>query len=740
MAQSNKSNFVVYLSTYPPRECGIATFTDDLTTALDKRFNPATKSRIVAINENPTSIYNYGPKTLHQITASNLEQYVALAEKINDDPNIKVVNIQHEFGIFGGEWGDYLMPFLQVVKKPVVTTFHSVLAQPSDFLKRLVRFIGEKSQAVVVMNQLSKNVLESQYSVSPHKIILIPHGIPETTFESSEKAKATLKLSERTVISTFGLFSRDKGIEYAIRALPTVIKQHPNVIYLVLGATHPVVRRHEGEKYRNFLMREVDRLGLKNHVKFYNKYLTIDEIIQFLKATDVYVSPTLNPRQSVSGTLSYAMGCGRPVVATASEYARHLVTPETGFTVKFRNANAIARALLLILEDDKKMRAMSQAAYETTRKMIWPNVARDYFGLYQKFAEIDSEERKLPEAKLDHIIRLTDTFGILHHARYSKPERSFGYSLDDNARALIVAAKSYKVNPKPEIANLLSTYLKFIKFVSRPGGTFANVVSASKERDNTRDEDVQGRALWALGYVASADFLPENIRREANSLFKRSLKAVGSIQSPRAIAFAMTGLYHSLTHTPNTAYLKLFNKLAETQLALFKNSSSPDWQWFEDSLTYSNSKLPESLFYAYALTKRPEFLRTAQASLKFLTSVTFEPDYYSPIGQNGWYFRYRKRAYYDQQPEDAASMVETKTIAYKITGDRTHLDDAFKAFQWFLGRNHLGQVVYNEVTGGCSDGVGKTAINLNQGAESTLSYLLARLALEEQNLDQIAIA
>ncbi len=738
---SKQHNAIVYLSTYPPRECGIGTFTQDLTNALDRKFNPATKSRVVAVNESPTSIYNYGNKASEQIIATSLDHYVTLAERINKEESIKLVNIQHEFGIFGGEWGDYLIPFLQVVKKPVVTTFHTVLTDPPDFAKNLVQFIGEKSKAIVVMNELSRKTLEGEYGIPKSKIHLIPHGIPETTFESSDKYKAELGLEGKTVLATFGMLNRDKGIEYAIRALPKAIEQFPNLVYLVLGATHPVVRRNDGEWYRNFLYDEVERLNLKDHVRFYDKYLSLEEIITYLKATDIYLSPTLNPRQSVSGTLSYALGCGRPAVSTETAYAKHLIVDgETGLLVKFRSSQGIARALISLLSDGKQMQSMNQAAYESTRKMIWPNVASEYFHLYQKFADLETEEDKVPAIKLDHLVRLTDNFGVLHHAKYSKPEKRYGYSLDDNARALIVAAKSYILNPNPGVILLMTTYLRFIKFAQRPTGSFSNIINSKGQKDGSTDEDVQGRALWALGYVVSESNLPKEIRKAADPLFQKALKNLSLIESPRATAFAMTGLYHYLKRSPKKKLRTVFEKLAKRELDLYRNHASPEWQWPEDNLTYSNSKLPEALFYAYDLTKRKEYLHAAQATLKFLTNVTFGPHYYMPIGQNGWYFRYNTRAYYDQQPEDAASMVETKIAAYKITKDKRYLEDAFKAFQWFLGKNHLGQMVYNEVTGGCYDGVGREAINLNQGAESTISYLLARLAVEDQGAAKMATA
>jgi len=734
--KSPSNNTVLYLSTFPPRECGIATFTQDLTEAMDKWFNPAVKSSIVALNETPFNFYRYGKKVVNDIPANNLEHYVALAQHINERDDVKLVNIQHEFGLFGGEWGDYLIPFLQVVKKPVVTTFHSVLPNPTDHLMNVVRFICEKSAAVIVMNSLSKETLSQTYGIPKSKIFLTSHGIPDTTLEPSEKYKELLGLKGKLVLSTFGLLSRDKGIEYALRALPRVIRRFPHVIYLVLGATHPVVRRQEGEAYRNFLVREVEQLKLRGHVKFYNKYLSLDEVITYLKATDLYISPTVTKVQSVSGTLAYALGCGRPVVATSTEYSKYLVRKDFGVLVKCRNSHAIANAILELLRDEKRLKSMCKQAYEATRYMTWSNVAGQYFRLYAKIANIKSEEKKLPEVKLDHLRRLTDSFGIIHHARYSKPEKRFGYSMDDNARALIAVIKYYcnSAEKEKEVLSLMETYLKFIKFVQRAGGSFANIVSSRRKRDGTKDEDVQGRGVWALGYAASCNGIPHAMRKEAERMFFKALDAIRHISSPRATAFAMTGLYYYLKQFPRPKVAKIFRKLADRQVELYKNTASPDWQWFEDHLTYSNSKLPESLFYAYDITKRKKYLDIAVTSLKFLSRITFEPRYYSPIGQNGWYFRYGKRAYFDQHPEDVAAMVETKLVAYKITGDSVHLNDAIKAFRWFLGRNYLEQMMYNENTGGCHDGLGKEGINLNQGAESTISYLLARLAFEDEKI------
>ncbi|MBI2033825.1 MAG: glycosyltransferase [Candidatus Liptonbacteria bacterium] len=731
MKEELPSNKILYLGTFPPRECGIATFTNDLTTAMDLKFNPQTKSEITAINDDSATIYNYNQKVSNQIAASDIENYVSLAEKINARDEIRVVNIQHEFGIFGGAWGDYLIPFLQVIKKPVVTTFHSVLPEPDDYLKNVVKIITSKSAAVVVMNEFSRDLLVNTYGAQGSKIHLIPHGIPGTAFEPSEKYKSGLGFEGKIVISTFGLLSPGKGIQYAIRALPKILARFPNTVYLVLGETHPNVRRDCGEEYRNYLHELVEDLNLNDHVKFYNKYLTLEEIVSYLKATDVYVSPSVTESQSVSGTLSYAMGCGRPAVSTKTNYAKFLINKNTGILVGFKNSDSIARAVIEILDDPKMMTAMAGEAYETTRKMIWPNVATAYFGIYKKLANLGAEEKKLPPIKLDHLKRLTDDLGIFHFAKYSKPEKRFGYSLDDNARALLVAVMHYRKNPEPEILELIKTYLKFIRFVQRPTGNFANIVSSKRRRDGTNDDDVQGRAIWALGYTSAENILPQEIRRQAQQIFLKSVKRAKEMKSPRAIAFAISGLYAYLKHFPRKNLMTLFKKLSEEQVRLYREVAVPEWLWFEHHFSYSNSKMPESLFYAYDLTKNKKYLEVAEKSLEFLSQITFESNHYTPIGQNGWYFRNKKRSFFDQQPEDTASMVQTKAVAYQVTGREKHLEDAFRAFQWFLGKNHLGQMVYDEVTGGCYDGVGKSALNLNQGAESTISYLLARLALEE---------
>ncbi len=729
-----KSNRILFLSSYPPRKCGIATFVQDLSNAFNKKFNPVVKAEICALNN---CIYNYNNNVTYQINAAELENYVLLAKKINLRNDIKLINIQHEFGLFGGEYGDYLIPFLQTLEKPAVVTFHSVVSRPNSYLKKVVRAIAGRCDAIVVMNKFSQETLERDYKVPQHKINYIPHGIPQVAYESSKEYKKSLGYEEKIVFSTFGLISKNKGIEYVIRALPKIIHKFPNIIYLIIGETHPNIQKKQGEKYRNFLCREVNRLGLKNNVRFLNKYMALEEIVRFLQATDIYISPCIDKKQSVSGTLSYALGCGRAVVSTETEYAKHIINGKNGILVQSKNSGEIAKGVIQLISSEKLSKDMSAEAYKGTRPMIWPNVAQSYLKLYKKFAKLETEENKLPEIKFDHIIKMTDNFGIIQHARYNKPDISFGYSLDDVSRALIACAMYYRNNPSPQLKKIMDIYVKFIKFAERKNGSFANIISSRKKRDNSFEEDAQGRTIWALGYALAQDYLPRDIKKEAYKLFQSSIPLLNKIKAPRSIAFAIAGLYFYLKTIPDNKLKKTLRMLSCRLIKLYKINAGSGWSWFEGYLTYSNSKLPEALFYAYDLLKDKSFLRIAKSSLHFLESVTLDNKFYMPIGQRGWYFKNKQRSYFDQQPEDASSMVQTEILAYKITKNKEHLKEALKIFHWFLGKNHLGLMVYDETTGGCNDGLGKYELNLNQGAESTISYAIARLSFEEEKIKKI---
>ncbi|MBU3942684.1 glycosyltransferase, partial [Patescibacteria group bacterium] len=578
--------------------------------------------------------------------------------------------------------------------------------------------------------------LENDYEIPHSKINYIPHGIPQVIYESSKEYKKDLGYEGKIVLSTFGFISKNKGIEYVIRALPEIIRKFPDVIYLIIGETHPNIQNEQGEKYRKFLYREINRLGLKNNVKFFNKYMILEELISFLQATDIYICSCVDKKQSVSGTLSYALGCGRAVISTKTEYAKHIINKENGILVPSKNSEEITKGVLRLISDEKTSKAMAIQSYKDTRPMIWPNVAQSYLKLYKKFAKLEIEENKLPEIKFDHIVKMTDDFGIIQHANYNNPNKRFGYSLDDVSRALIACAMYYKNNPSEQLKKLMEIYIKFIKFAKRKNKSFANIISYKRKKDNILEEDVQGRTIWALGFILAQDYLPKKIRDESLELFQSSGPLLSKIKAPRSIAFVMLGLYFYLKTFPkDNKSKKIFQDFSNQLVRFYKNNTCLDWRWFEESLTYSNSKLSEALFCAYDLLKDRTCLRIAKSSLSFLESITLGPDYYMPIGQKGWYFKNKQRSYFDQQPEDAASMVQTEMMAYKITKNKKHLKDALKIFHWFLGKNYLGLMVYDEATGGCNDGLGKYELNLNQGAESTVSYLMARLSFEDKKIN-----
>lgn len=682
---------IVYVSTFPPRKCGIATFTKDLTHAMDAMLAPGVTSRISAMNPGGgVASFRYPRKVIFQINQANPEEYVATAQRINQLDGVQLVSIQHEFGIFGGERGSHIIPFMQALKKPVVITFHTVLPDPDEELYSTVRLLAENASAVIVMTNLSKKILSHEYAVLQKKIKVAPHGIHSQPYTLSQQAKTTLGYSDRLVLSTFGLISRLKGLEYVIEALPQVVREFPDFVYIIFGATHPVVLAQEGESYRNFLVKKIYGLGLYDHVKMYNRYFPLSELLHFLKATDIYISPSLEPNQAVSGTLSYALGVGRPVISTAFAQAREVLTDEVGILVDFRSPDSYADAILRLLRDDERRLQLGRNAYFRTRNMIWPNVALQYARVFSEYAPSlaqISDQKRLPRTKLAHLIHLTNNFGIVQFAKLTKRDISFGYTLDDNASALAVAVLYYgklgspaespsTAKEKRQLQRLINTYLSFIDFVAQPDGHFSNFVKANRTLDDILNrqvnlEEANARALYALALTSTTTSLSRSIRQKAFNLLQ-----------------------------------------------------------VESYLAYSNGVMPEALLLGYHTTGDERYLTVGKTALDFLIKESFVDGIFIPTGQSSWRHRGGRRYHFDQQPEETKSIVHALRAGYMVTGDEEYHRLMRQAFNWFLGDNSLNQVVYDRITGGCYDGVGRTAINLNQGAESTISYLLARLALD----------
>ena len=735
-AGQNKS-WIVCLATFPPRQCGIATFTEDLTNAIDQMFGPSVKSKIVAMNLTELSYLPYPDKVIFQISQPCEEDYVNVANKLNQLKEVKLVSIQHEFGIFGGEYGSHLLLFLKKLQKPVVITFHSIVPAPDEKMRNMVQSIMKYSKGIIVMTQSSKEVLKNDYELDPDRIQVIPHGIHHVPYRTSEHAKFAFGVSGKLILSTFGFLSPGKGVEYVIEALPKVVEKFPNVRFLIAGVTHPVVLEQEGETYRNFLTKKVRELGLSNYVSFYNTYFDINKLLQFLEATDVYVSTSLNPNQAVSGTLSYALGSGRSVISTSFTQAKQDITKEVGILIDFKNPQAFTDAIMKLISDNELCLQMGKNAYFRTRHMTWENVAHSYMKYFSQFApELTLGQRKLPPIKLEHLVKLTDDFGIIQFAKLIEPDLSSGYTLDDNARALIAAALHYKKFKTKSALKLVSIYLNFLYQVVKPDGSFDNYINSNRVIDRQRNiqensEDPSARALYALALVSITKEIPKRFRKQAHSLFEKSFQKNITFSSPRAIAFYIKALHCLLSKWKEPKTLSVLRSCCEQLIILYEKSHSSDWEWFEHYLTYSNAILPEALILGYKITGEKRYFEVAEKTLNFLIKHTFKDNMYIPIGQSGWFPKEGIRQYFDQQPEDTTATVEALNIMFQITNKKHYKELAHIAFNWFLGDNILGQVVYDRTTGGCYDGIGEKFINLNQGAESTISYLFARLSFEE---------
>lgn len=663
--------------------------------------------KVAAFNLTPLDTYKYPKVVEWEINQNSKEEYIRLAKVINKSQKIKGVILQHEYGIFGGVEGDKILHFMQECKKPILTTLHTVLPHPKDKMKEVTSEIIKLSRIIIVLTHQSKKILEEVYPEAIGKVSVIPHGIHPTAFETQEKYKEKLELEDRIVVSTFGLLSRGKGIEYIIKSLPLVIKKYPSLLYLVLGETHPVIRRNEGEKYRIKLIRLVNKLGLQKHVRFYDQYLALPDLFTFLKATDIYIASSTNPHQAVSGTLSYALGAGCAVVSTQFAQAKEIVTEDIGRLVAIKKAGAFTDAVLDLLSDKKRLLAMRANAYEKTRYMLWSNVAEKYISLLKKTF--------VPSLKLDHLVRMTDTFGLFQFAKINTPDKKYGYTLDDNARALIVCSWLQKNG---------DVYFSFLKNSMQADGSFLNYYDDKHnptEQNKQEDlEDTQGRALWALAEVMRE-------KEEAKNIFLRAFDKSKSFTHLRAQAFAVKACALALPYLPKHRKIltELITRYANTLVESFRANTGNSWVWFEDSLRYSNGLLPESLLIAGEVLHNKEYTEKGLQSLDFLIKKTFLSSYYQPIGNAQWYKKNEVQSTHDQQPEDPAAMILALQQAYRNTQDKKYIFLAKQCFSWFMGNNSSGVVMYDRRTGGCYDGLQPNRVNSNQGAESLISYLMS---------------
>lgn len=747
--------WVVFVSSFPPRQCGIATFTADLVEHFDKQFEPQEETKAIALNTQSDANQGdsdlvYSEKVIAQISENSIEEYLSVAQTINEMDHVKLVSIQHEYGLFGNNDGENVIPFIQAIQKPVIVTLHTVLPEPSENQKRIMCSIVQEADRIVVMTHSSAQLLTSIYGADPEKVKIIPHGIHARPYTFSTKAKKEFGLEGKKVLSTFGLLNRGKGIEYALEALPQIVKEHPDVVYAIIGATHPVVFRREGPVYINSLREMVRNLGIENHVVFFDKYVETSELLRMLQASDIYLSLSQNPAQAVSGTLTYALGMGRPVISTPFEQAKEVLTPDVGLLAEFGNSSSIAHAVLTLLNDSERLTSMSRCAYFKTRSMTWDNVALSYMREFKKLSpELALKEKSIPSINLDHLKRMTDDFGIFQFAILTEPDPQAGYTLDDNARALAAVIKYAKFSKSPdesiELFRLAEIYLSFLEYAAHADGSgFKNYFNSdhfsNEVRNSTENlQDANARAVWSLSILATCtdERLPKELKERALILLEKQYANTLSLSSPRAMAFHIKALALLVADKDIQArvekeieYKKILTQYSDVLVDLYTRSSTPEWLWFEDHMTYSNALLSEALLRAFMVTGNEEYKRIGKESLDFLVENSFSGDVCVPVGQNGWFKQGGVKRLYDQQPEEVSALVLALQIMFEVSNDREYLRKKELAFDWFLGNNMLDQVIYSHMSGGCYDGIGEGYINLNQGAESTISYLLARVSME----------
>jgi glycosyltransferase involved in cell wall biosynthesis len=742
---------VAFLGDYLPRKCGIATFTADLLTAVASD-QPETECFAVPVNDREGG-YEYPDVVRFEIEEQDLSSYQRAADFLNIS-NVDIVCLQHEFGIFGGPAGSHVLALLRALKIPVVTTLHTILREPNSDQRQVMQELIARSTRLVVMAERGGKMLQDVFQAPAAKIDLIPHGIPDLPFVDPNYYKDLFGVEGRTVLLTFGLLSPNKGIQHVLNALPHILAEFPDVVYIVLGATHPNELRERGEAYRLSLERLAKKNKIQKNVIFYNRFVELEELKEFIGAADLYVTPYLNEAQITSGTLAYTFGAGKAVISTPYWHATELLAEDRGALVPFADADAIAKEVVGLLRDDTRRHGLRKNAYKLGREMVWSNVAKLYMRSFDSarleraqlsrkiFATktLDQAPQELPDFKLDHLSRMTDATGIFQHALFTVPNFSEGYCTDDNARAFILAVLLDELEEEPERArSLATTYAAFLNHAfDAKTRHFHNFLSFARTwLDDPGSEDSHGRALWALG-VGVGRSPHRSFQALAGQLFAQALPLVNEFTSPRAWAFTLIGIHEYLRRLSGD---RLVQQMRETLTArlmeLFQKIAQPDWPWFEEILAYDNAKLAQALILSGHATGQPKVFECGLESLRWLTQVqTSESGYFRPIGSNGFYPRGGTRANFDQQPIEAHSMVSACLEAYRATSDPWWYEQAQHAFEWFLGWNDLGLELYSSTTGGCYDALHVDRLNSNQGAESTLAFLLS---LAEMQLMQNAV-
>jgi glycosyltransferase involved in cell wall biosynthesis len=726
---------ILFITSYPPRECGIATYSQDLIKSLENKFSNSLSIKVCALE--PTDVnYAYPEEVKYTLNTSIAAEYKKMAVTINKDSKIKVVMVQHEFGFFRAQESAFLQ-FLYDLTKPIIIGFHTVLPHPNEELKARIRGIAAVCESIIVMTQTSADILIVDYGISEEKIAMIAHGTHLVTHVNKNELKSKYGLKGRKVLSTFGLLSSGKSLETTIEALPAIVRKTPNVVFLIIGKTHPEVVKEDGETYREMLIQKIKELSLQDHVIFINKYLGLPELLEYLQLTDIYLFTTNDPNQAVSGTFAYAMSCACPIISTPIPHARELITKDTGIIFDFRNSLKLSEAVNRLLSNNKLRRNISVNALQKIVFTAWENSAVAHAKLFSKTAGNKiALKYNIPEINLTHLKQMTTSIGIIQFSRINQPDLSTGYTLDDNARAMVSMCMYIKSSKDIKSIKEIKKYLAFIKKCQQSEGDFLNYVDKNlkfTEQNNTTNlEDSNGRAIWSLGYLISkADLLPKKIITEAREVYNNSMRQIDKMNSPRAMAFAIKGIYYSQSITKSPEDLVILKTFAQRLVRMYKHESSKKWDWFEGYLTYANSVLPEAMLYAWLSTGEAIYKKIAVYTFDFLLSKIFNENGIEVISNKTWLKKGEEAGRFGEQPIDVAYTVMALSNFYDVIKDEAYRLKMEIAFNWFLGQNRLNQIIYNPCTGGCYDGLEELNVNLNQGAESTVSYLMARLTIEK---------
>ena len=746
------SDRFAFIGNYLPRQCGIATFTTDLCEAVASEQPGAT---YIALPVNDTDAgYAYPSRVRFELVEKDIDSYRRAADFLNIN-GVDLVCLQFEYGIFGGRSGSHILALLRELRMPVVTTFHTILREPDVHQRKVLEEVAALSDRIVVMSERGAAFLRDVYRVSSLKIDVIPHGIPDLPFVDPGFHKDLFGVEGKVVLLSFGLLSANKGIETVIAAMPAILAKHPNVVYFIVGATHPHVKQHDGESYRLSLQRLAQEKGVEGQVIFYNQFVTLEELVEFIGAADIYITPYQNPAQIVSGTLAYTLGAGKAVISTPYWYAEEMLADERGALVPFRDPPALAAQVIDLLDNEAKRHAMRKRAYMFGREMIWPQVARRYLESFARaraerhsftpsaFAVKPLEIRRaeLPPLKLDHLRCMTDDTGMLQHALFTLPNYREGYTVDDNARALMVSVLMDELGHS-EASEMISRYLAFICYAFN-GETkrFRNFMDYQRNwLEASGSDDSQGRTLWALGTLLGRSNTP-GFQSMAGRLFEQASPAILTTTSPRAWAFALIGIHEYLRRYDGDRRAgQVREELAGRLLALYQANRADDWRWFEENLSYCNAALPHALLMCGQSISNTAMNNAALESLSWLAELQRDKTnggHFVPIGSDGFYRRGGERARFDQQPVEAQTMVSACLEAHRITGDKSWYKEARRAFDWFLGSNDLDLPIYDPTTGGCRDGLHPDRPNENQGAESSLAFVqaLVELRLAENTLE-----